>query len=668
MGGTFTDAYALDLDSRHSATAKAPTTPGALSDGILAALDQALQRLEAAPGDVESVLHGTTTATNALLEGDIATTAVVTNTGFEDLLEISRQTRPKLYELNPTQRRPLVAREHRYGIRGRLGPGGSELEPLDEPELDRLGETLRGAGVEAVAICLLHAYANPDHEGQVAEALRAHLTGQVPVVTSHATSPEFREVERMTTTVVNAALRPRMEAYLEALAQHLADNGYDASIQVMDNAGSLLAPREAAQLPVRTVVSGPAGGVAALKQLSQELSIPNLLGVDMGGTSTDASLVLDGEPTRRFETEIAGHRLQVPAADIETVGAGGGSIAWLDASTGLRVGPRSAGARPGPACYDRGGREPTVTDASLVLGHLPAEHALGGTVELAPERAREAIDHVADPLGHDLETTSRAILEIACAHAMRGLRRLTARHGADPGELTLVAFGGAGPLFACTWASTLGIDRVLVPSAAGVASARGMLAAPQRVERATTLLTPLDELDRNRLEDAYAPIDQQAHEALDHPEARVEHHASVRYAGQSHELTVALDATTPQALARAFEASHRATHGYVLAGHPIEVVTLRSRATAPPALSPEPTTKPPEPTPAPSQATQVIHLLDPATEATATLHPDHTLAPGHTLTGPAILPAEGSTTLIAPGWTGRIDPHGHLLLDAEGSP
>ncbi len=663
VGGTFTDAVAALPATGHQATAKAPTTPQDRSQGAAHAIDRALEALDTDPSQVEHVLHGTTTATNALLEHDLARTALVTHRGMEDLLEIGRQARPSLYDLDVTRPPPLVDRQDRHGIAGRLDADGREVEPLDLEELDGLAQRLAGDDVETVAICLLHSYLDPSHERRVADRLTDGLPADVPVTTSHGVSPEVREVERFTTTVLNAALAPRMEAYLDLLAEALAGIGIEAPIQVLDSAGSLMGLEEAARLPVRTLLSGPAGGAAGCGLVAEELDAPDLLGMDMGGTSTDVTLLLGGQPTQRWETEVAGRRLQIPAADIHTVGAGGGSIAWVDEAGGLRVGPRSAGAEPGPACYGRGGSQATVTDAHLLLGRLPPGTPLGGTLQLDEDAARDAVEDLADQLASSPATTARDILEVALAQAVRGIRALTARHAADPSQLTLLAFGGAGPMMGCALACELGTDRVVIPAAAGVHSAVGLLAAPPRIERARSLVRTLDDQAMTTLEATLVELGDQASQALDRADVELEHRAALRYQGQSHTLTVEIPDDGASTLRETFETEHEARFGHRLPDTPVEIVTARTWAIAPAALTPTRAKAPPSgPRPEAGANVDATFLHGPPKPQATSVIDQERLVPGHRLDGPVILPGRLATTVVPPGWQARVLEHGHLAL------
>jgi len=664
VGGTFTDAVAVRGTDR--VEAKAPTTPGRLEQGAARALLRALDRLGAEPGAVDRVLHGTTVATNALLEDDLAPVALVTNEGFRDVLEVGRQDRARLYDLDEAGPSPLVPRELRFTVPGRRAADGRQLEPVEEAAVRRLARDLPADAVAAVAVCLLHAHRDPAHEDAVAEALRKALD-DVHVVTSSGTRPEVREVERFTTTVANAGLVPRVRDYLDRLDRRLAEAGIDAPVRVMDSAGGLLDPPEAARRPVQLALSGPAGGVAALARLAEALGVPDAAGVDMGGTSTDVSLVLDGEPTTRWTTEVAGRELLVPAADVHTVGHGGGSIARADAAGGLALGPESAGADPGPACYGEGGNRPTLTDANLVLDRVPEDATLGGHVDLDRPAARRALAEIADELGTDPDGAAAATVEVAVARTARGVRVPAARQAADPAALALVAFGGAGPQFACEVAEAVGADRALVPHGAGVTSAAGLLAAPPRVERARSLVNRLDEMAPDEVASAWNDLAQEARAALAGEATRVERLVEARYAGQSHTLAVRVAEATPEAVRRAFAAEHEDHHGYRLPDEPVEAVTLRARAIGEPALPPAAEeAASAEGRPPVDREVPAWHA-GPGQRHPTPVHGAEALVPGHEVPGPAIVAAEDTTALVAPGWTARVRGVG-LVLHREGAP
>ena len=561
VGGTFTDAVLLaDGELR---TAKVPTAERQ-EESVLAAA--------AAVGaeGVERFTHGTTVATNALLERKGARTAFVATAGFEHLLHVRRQNRAHLYRLCAAHPEPLVPLERCHGVRGRIGPEGV-IEALELGSLSELADD-----VEAVAVCLLFSFRDPSHERAVAAELRRRLP-RARVVTSHELSPELREYERASTTAIDAYLGPALARYLEALGSEAARAGLPEPL-VMRSSGGLATLAEAAAHPAVALVSGPAAGVVGAARVA---GADDAIAFDMGGTSTDVCLIRAGEAGRSAEREVGGLPLRLPMVDLQTVGAGGGSIVWRDAGGALRVGPASAGAHPGPACYGRGGTRPTVTDANLLLGRLPEELAGGLRLErAAAERAFEGIDPA-------------EAIEVVNAEMLRALRLVSVERGHDPRELALVAFGGAGPLHACALAEELGIATVLVPEAAGVLSALGLVAADERRDSVRSYVCPLS----------------------DAGELPREGEAELRYRGQSFELTVALQPD----LAGAFHRAHEARYGYADRERPIELVAVRTA----------------EVRPAPPLALPAAAPLRAA--------------------GPAVVALAGATCWIPPGWVGVRD-------------
>lgn len=547
-GGTFSDL--VDDQGRVTKVLSTPSAPDeAVRRGLAALLEAAGER--ARPS---LLAHGTTVATNAVLEGRLARTALVTTEGLADVIEIGRQDRPSLYDQWADRPPPLVERSLRFEVAGRLRADGTELTPIDLGTIPDLPDD-----VEAVAVCLLHADLDPSHERQVAAALRERGHD---VVASHEVSPEFREFERTVTTVVNAGLRPRCRQYLMRLGD-TADQ-----VAVMTSAGGLLAAAAAAELPAALLLSGPAGGVRAAAAAAVANGFPDAVTFDMGGTSTDVCLVQGGEPAMATTRHVGGHPVRFPALDIHTIGAGGGSIARIDAGGALVVGPASAGADPGPACYGRGGTEPTVTDADLVAGRIPAGASFG-----ALSLDRDAAQAALAAGGVDAE----GVLRVVDANMVRALRAVSVERGVDPAGLALVAFGGAGALHACSLADAMGMPAVIVPARAGVLSAVGLLTAPPQREVVRSWPSPgssagLDEALAEVAEEARALAAQAGGGAV-----TVETMLDCRYRGQSHELTVPdLDA---------FHDEHERRNGFTRPGAPVEVVALRARAMRPAALS-----------------------------------------------------------------------------------
>ena len=630
VGGTFTDFVAIGEDGVR--TWKRLSTPAAPDEAVLAgAGDLAGQRLA----------HGSTVATNALLERRGPRTVLVTTEGFRDLLVIRRQERPSLYDLEPRRTPHVVARGDVITVRERVGADGEVVTPLDDAEVARVVEEARSVGAEAIAICLLFSYLRPEHEARLATALRE---AGFAVSASHEVFPEHREYERASTTAINAFLQPTTRRYLGGI------DAYASGLRVMHSAGGLTDATTAGERPVSMVTSGPAGGVLGALAVAQAAGIEQVITFDMGGTSTDVSLC-PGEPRYRSATEVDGLAVHTPMVDIVTVGAGGGSIARLDAGGALAVGPESAGADPGPACYGRG-TLPTVSDANLVLGRLRPEAPLGGSVLPDLDRAREALGALGAP-----EDAAAAVVEVANATMARALRRVSLERGYDPAEFTLVAFGGAGPLHACELAAELGIGRVLVPRHAGVLSAVGIATAPEVIERGQGLLLTLDEDAAEPVATTAAALEGQAVAELQAAGGALTARtwaADVRYRGQAHELRVAFEGPTPEAIAEAFHAAHEREYGFATAERTVELVALRCRAEGAARALPE-------------TAVEVVagagepESITLAGGERAACVARASLAVGGTLDGPAVVTQPDATTFIPAGWTATVDEAGNLV-------
>ena len=553
VGGTFTDAV-LVLGDR-VVTAKAPTTPRDQSEGVVAAVAAALESANADARAVTSFAHGMTVATNALLEGRGARTVFVATEGFTDVVELGRQARPELYRLCAAPPAPLVPADLRVAAPERTTPDGV-LRALADPSA--LADDVARHEPEAVAVCLLHSYRHPQHERATGDALRERLGDAVHISLSHAVTGTFREYERAATTEVDAALSPLVGAYLRRLLERADELGLPEPA-IMQSGGGLATLQDAAAHAALTVLSGPAGGAAAAELLSARLDEPNLLCFDMGGTSCDVCVVEDGRVRQTAGRSVGGRPLALPMVDIHTVGAGGGSIAWRDAGGALRVGPRSAGAEPGPACYGRGGTEPTVTDANVVLGRIDAKRPLAGDVALDAGAALRAVEALGRELELGADECAAGIVRVANAEMIRALRVMTVERGLDPRDFTLLAFGGAGPLHACELAQELGIRRIVVPSASGVLSALGLAAADRRRDSArSVLMTGFGDAELGELA---ADADEVVWEA--------------RYRGQSHELALRDVPARADALRDAFHAAHEERYGYRDPDAEIELVTVR---------------------------------------------------------------------------------------------
>jgi len=648
VGGTFTDVVLVTAAG--VTTAKVPTTADQ-SEGVLAAVETACERAGIDPATVARFRHGTTVATNAVLEREGARTALVTTTGFRDVLAIGRQDRPALYDHDATRPDPLVPRDRRYELDERATPEGIERTPDDE-DLTELIEEFDPA-VESVAVALLHAYAHPETERRVADRLREDLDASV--VASHETLPEFREFERTATTVVDAYVTPVVRSYLDELLDRVRARGLDSPVVVQSNGGVADAAtvRERA---VTTLLSGPAAGVVG-GSLFEPDDRAGVVTLDMGGTSSDVGLVRDGAVERTTDTTVGGHPVGVPMVDIETVGAGGGSVAWVDAGGALRVGPTSAGADPGPACYGRGGERPTVTDAAVVCGYLGPATTLGGDLQLDADAAADALGDLAAEAGLDgPAAAARGVRRVANATTGRAIRRVTLERGHDPREFALVAFGGAGPMHAADLAERLGIDRVRVPAASGVCSALGALAADERHDATRTYRSPLTDTDSDAVERGYDRLADRARADASESDPHIERRADLRYAGQSHELTVDTpDPFDADRVARRFHAAHERRRGYRL-DEPVTLLALRVTATVPvepPSLDGD------------GGRSEPVERREVSFDGRFRETPvyDRPLPRGTRFAGPAVVAGTESTAVVPPGWTVRVDDRGTLGLD-----
>jgi N-methylhydantoinase A/oxoprolinase/acetone carboxylase beta subunit len=626
-GGTFTDFVVLH-DDGHLETFKLRSNPHSPAQVILAGLERA-----AANRRKVEVVHGSTVATNALLERKGARTAFVTTAGFEDLLEIGRQNRPELYNLTPVPRRPLIPRDLCFGVPERVYHDGTVARRPSAAELSRLITRIKRSGVRSIAICFLHAYQNAANE----RAVLADLTNMgVYVCASHDVSPEFREYERSSTTAVNAYVGPLMETYLAEL-QHARR----FQIAIMQSNGGFLSAREARCHAVRTVLSGPAGGLVGAMETARRSGFGKILGFDMGGTSTDVSLA-DGVARETTEASVDGFPIRVPMLDIHTVGAGGGSIARVDAGGLLRVGPESAGSEPGPACYGSG-TEPTVTDAHVVLGRIQA--LLGGGMPVDADRAAAAIDRIARRLRLDRTAAAAGILRIANSNMERAIRVVSVERGYDPREFALVAFGGCGGLHACEIAEQLGMGSVIVPQYAGVLSALGMLMADAVRDYAAGVL------GRGHIENVFAALEKRARR--ESPGAKIEHSADLRYRGQSYELNVPW--STAARAGAAFHKEHARIYGYSLPQLEVEVVTIRVRARG--------TSSKPRLVRRPAQkgGAELRRVWAGGSWRRIPVRNREQLAP-MPRKGPVLILDYGSTTLVPPGWRYHVDRAGNLLI------
>jgi N-methylhydantoinase A len=635
VGGTFTDAVLLAGARLH--TGKAPTTPDDHSEGVMRAVDEALGRAGAAHSEVERFVHGMTVGTNALLEGKTARTALLATAGFTDLEDLGRQARPDLYRLCAGHPPPLVPPELRIPVPERAGPDGVVRE-LDEEELrSALGEV----ALESAAVCLLWGFRHPDHERRVSALVREVHPG-AHVSTSHETAGVFREYERCVTTVVDAAVSPLLRGYVGRLAERARDAGLPPP-EVMLSSGGVADAGMAAAHGAWTVLSGPAGGAVGSARIAELVGAGDAVGLDMGGTSCDVSVALGGEVTVGRGRDVGGRALALPMVEVHTVGAGGGSIAWRDAGGALRVGPQSAGADPGPACYGRGGEEPTVTDAGLLLGYLSADSPLAGGVELDAAAAERAVGALGRALDLSVEEAAVGIARVAGAAMAQAVRVVTVDRGIDPRELALVAFGGAGPLLAAAIAEELGMSRAVAPFPSGVLSALGLVVSERRRDVVESVLLAGDSLTREAVGAVVRRLGERGREELGSPDAELRATYDLRYAGQAFELAVPGELEPdPAELRRAFDQAHDEHYGYDDPEAELELVTVRVAAALP---GEEP--RPAEPAEAPGRGSRQARFGERLVEA-------RVLGQGTAeVEGPAIFELPGSTVVVPPGWSAR---------------
>jgi N-methylhydantoinase A len=653
VGGTFTDAV-LAFDGR-VVTAKSPTTPEDQSRGVMAAIDAALERAGSPSSDVRSFAHGMTVATNALLEGKGARTALIATEGFTDIVALGRQNRAELYRLCAARPDPLVPDERRFAASERMTPDGV-LRALAKDDADQLAERVTAARPEAVAVVLLHSYRHPEHERQIGEALRS-AAPDLHVSLSHEVVGTFREYERAATTEVDAALSPLLGRYLRRLAERTREARVPEPA-IMQSNGGLIEIASAAEHAAWTVLSGPAAGAAGAAFVARAAGAEAALCLDMGGTSCDVCVVEEGAVREQSAGEIAGRPLALPMLDVHTVGAGGGSIGWVDAGGALRVGPESAGADPGPACYGRGGTKPTVTDAHLLLGHLHPEAPLAGDVELDRALAEDAVGALASELELGLSEAAEGIVRVAAAEMVRALRVVTVQRGVDPRRYALLAFGGAGPLHAARIADELEITRIVVPRASGVLAALGLVVSPGRRDVQRSVLLSGEDLTAEAIASAVAELAERARRELAEPEAELSVSYELRYRGQAFELAIS-GATTPapDELRHAFEAEHEARYGYSDPDQVLELVTIRVTATAG-GVDVELAQADEEDTVTRGQRRAILDGEEMELEVLRGTPPA-----GTRIDGPMVVELTEATLLVPPCWSGDVDNTGTILLE-----
>ncbi len=669
VGGTFTDLFAFEPGSGRIVVHKVPSTPANPAEAIIAGLEGLRDRFAIDLGQMQRFAHGTTVATNALIQRRGGRLALVTTKGFRDLLEIGRQIRPRVYDIQTDYPPPLVPRERRLEAAERVGSKGEVLHDLTEAEATRVAAEVASADVDGVAICLLFSFLNPDHERRLADVIR-HANPGLLVSVSSEVQPEFREYERMSTTVLNAYLQPQVTRYMERLGAAIATLAPATVIGINQSSGGLMSIARASQFPVRTALSGPAAGVVGAAHVARLSGHADVITFDMGGTSTDVCLVRGGKAEMTFGRDVAGFPVRLPAIDIHTIGAGGGSIARFANDGLLKVGPESAGAVPGPACYGKGGQEPTVSDANVVLGRLPTE-LLGGDMRLDKAAAVASIAPLAERLGITLEAAALGIIRIVNANMMRAIRAVSIERGHDPRPFVLMPFGGAGGLHAVDLASELGMAGILVPHAPGILCAQGLVVADLKESFVATCRTPLSG-DLTAVEAHLARLRGQArdwwHAELIAPaDASSQLVVDMRYIGQNYELGVALadddSAVLPPStkLASIFHSAHERSYGHADTAAPIEIVNLRLTA-----IGRLPDIGAPRfdgtASATPKSTRPVWFSAEGAVETAIWWRPD--LAPGTVVEGPAVIEQLDATTPIPPGYRARVDASLNLVIGA----
>jgi N-methylhydantoinase A len=671
-GGTFTDICLFDDETGRMEIWKTPSTPDDPSRGISEVVAEGLANVGAQLADLSFFGHGTTVATNALIELKGARTALLTSDGFRDLLEIGRQKRPSLYDMFADKPKVLVPRELRIDVTERLRADGAVEVALDETQLDAIVARLSDEKIEAIAVGFLYSFMNPEHERLVVARLRQGLADAF-VSASHEVAPEFREYERVSTTVINAFLGPIMQRYIRRLHDRLTDAGLAIAPHLTQSNGGVIGFETAANFPVRTLLSGPSTGVIAAQRIAELAGFDNVITFDVGGTSSDVALLKNRECKKTGEAEVHGYPIKAPMLDIHTVGAGGGSIAHVDTGGLLKVGPESAGAFPGPVCYDKGGTAPTLTDANVVLQILNPERILGGRMEIDREKAVAAIGERATPVGLSVEETAQGIISVATANMAKAIRVISVQRGYDPRDYALMAFGGGGPLHAARLARELDMSRVIVPPTPGALCALGLLMTDLKADFAQSLLSDLALLSPDAVSAAIEVMAAQAEtwfnlEGIAPENRALRPTADLRYLGQNYELQVQfpegpVTEETFAALRAGFEDAHRQRFGFAPPDEKVELVTLRLEAigvVAKAELHREEVRNAAEPV---ATAFRQVWLPESGGVTECPIYQRSDLSAGQRFDGPAVIEQMDTTTLVLPGMTAHVDAYGNLILE-----
>jgi len=687
IGGTFTDGVLMKLETGELLTTKVATTPRDLAGGFLHAIERVVAEAAISPDEVAQLIHATTVATNAIIENNVARSAFITTKGFRDILEIQRQIRPALYDLFFEKPVPLIPRYLCYEVTERVTAEGGVLEPLAEDEVRQVVQQIRQEGVEAIAVCFLHSYINASHEKRTGEIIKEEFPG-VYLTLSSEINPEFREYFRASTTVINTSLMPLVARYIEMLQKEIATRGLKSGLYVMQSAGGLMTGDVARDKPAFMVESGPAAGVIAASTMGSLLGFPNVISFDMGGTTAKAGLVQRGQPKLAANYEVgsaamspdargrkgSGYPLNTPVIDLVEIGAGGGSIAWIDTGGSLRVGPRSAGADPGPACYQTGGALPTVTDANLILGRIDPDYFLGGEMKLNKRAAEQAIaEHCAGALGKDVVATAAGIVEIANANMVRALKIVSVERGYDPREHVLIAFGGAGPMHVNAIVEELMVPTVIIPMNPGITSALGLLMTDLRHDYVMTYICRADQVDLDRVNNIYRDFEHQgrsllAQEGMKSQDMLSSRYMDMRYVGQSYELTIPLPGKEIAAkdivdAVNLFHKEHERAYGHCAPEEPVQIANLklsvigripkpRLRELERGDISPEKALR----------TSRKVYFAEAGGFLECHVYDRYRLAQGNMINGPAIVDDKDATTVIHPDYQAQVDRFGNLML------
>jgi len=670
VGGTFTDFHVYDDDSGVLHLHKTPSTPHNPATAVLCGLEELSASISLDLSTVSRLSHGTTVATNAMIQRKGGKVALLVTEGFRDLLEIGRQIRPHMFSFQQDHPAPLVPRERRLEVTERILHDGTVHVALEDAAVDSAVVEVQNSDADCLAICLIFGFINPDHERRLRDEIQAVLPN-IEISISSEVQPEFREYERLSTTVLNAYLQPVVAGYLSEFEDRLGEMMPNATLGINQSAGGLMTPARARQLPIRTALSGPAAGVVGAIDAARSAGLTDVITLDMGGTSADVCLIRDCEADVAYDRWIEGFPVRLASVDVNAVGAGGGSIAWVDDAGGLRVGPQSAGADPGPVCYARGGKDPTTTDANLYLGRLSAAYFLGGEMALDLPKVEEALSRLAVVLGMDALKLAAGIIEVSNSHMVRALRRVSIERGRHPSLYSMVAFGGAGPIHACYLAEELGVTEVIVPPMPGVASAVGLIGADMRHEARKAFFGKLSKIPAKKFQQTFEELRKQACITLEEAgiletQFVITGSSDMRYVGQAYELTVEWPTLTPDDntlvdMATSFHGEHFRHYSYDIQDRDIELVSLRVTVTASVDRPSEIRLKNSQSVPKAKEQRRV-HFRDAISIDCAVYERDDICADAK-LEGPIVIEQKDSTTLVPPNWSLTADPSGHLILN-----